>query len=87
MLWADSTPLDKLYFDAGGELLMHFPGPGRYAVDPFVFVSGKDNVGRGGSLGVGLGITVDVIESGEPQRLEVAIPKDRLDAMLTRLAK
>lgn len=87
MLWPTTTPIDKLYFDAHGELSMHLPAPGRYAIDPHVFVAGKDNVGRGGNLGLGLGLFVDVVDSDAPQHLPVEIPRDRLDEMLARLTK
>ncbi|MBI5850691.1 MAG: carboxypeptidase regulatory-like domain-containing protein [Planctomycetes bacterium] len=85
MLWPESTPLELRYFDARGELRLHLPGPGRYAMSVFVFVAGKDNVGRGGVLSLDPPRSIDVIEPAHTQEFRIEIPQDRLDEMLGRL--
>lgn len=84
-LWPNSTPLESRYFDAQGELRLHLPGPGRYALSVFVFVAGKDNVGRGGVLSLDPPPSIDVIETAVTQEFRVEIPQVRLDEMLSRL--
>lgn len=87
MLWPTTTPLESVYFDAAGELRIRFPAPGRYVAEPFVFVAGRDNVGRGGNLSLAPELTIDVAEVGGEQSFRVEIPRERLEAFVARLSR
>jgi hypothetical protein len=87
MLWAETTPLSSIYFDAKGELSMRFPAPGRYAAEPFVFVNGRDNVGRGGNLVLRPELIVEVAEVATEQTIRIDIPREQLLAFVARLSR
>ena len=60
---ADKDPHFQRYFDEDGHAVIPVPGPGDYVIRPHVYVSGKDNVGRGGSLRMTSRPTIEVLET------------------------
>lgn len=52
-----------------------------------MFVSGRDNVGRGGTIGLDPSLAIDVPESPVSRWIRVEIPKARVREMLERLGR
>ncbi|MGE3175706.1 MAG: hypothetical protein AB7O97_23990 [Planctomycetota bacterium] len=87
MLWPDTTPLDHLFFDADGALRMRFPAPGRYVAEPFVFVQGRDQVGRGGNLTLDPEVVIEVLDVPGEQSIAVEVPRERVEEFARRLVR
>jgi len=80
-------PYDRRYFDAAGKASIPVPGPGTYEIQPLVYVSGKDNIGRGGSLPMKSFPRIQVVAGKPSQRFEIHIPAGVLADTVRKHAK
>ena len=87
MVYERSFPYYRMYFDADGSASLPMPGPGVYEVAPRVYVSGKDNVGRGGMLPGVPATRIEVAETSEEQAFRIEILQAVVDAAVQAHAR
>jgi len=80
-------PYNRRYFDAQGRASVPLPGPGTYEVHPYVFILGKDNLGRGGEVPLGSFPRIEVVAGKASQRFDIPIPAGVLADAVQRYSK
>jgi hypothetical protein len=86
-VYGHTFPYNKRYFDAKGRASIPVPGPGTYQVHPLVYISGKDNIGRGGGLAMKPFPRFEVVAGKPSQQFEIHIPSGVLADAVRRYSK
>ena len=77
-VYGNLFPWDRIYFDDKGVTRLPVPRPGKYLLSPYVFLSGKDNIGRGGTFAQSKRLEFTVVESEEEQVFPLSIDRAAL---------
>ncbi len=85
LVYGASYPVKSRFFDEHGSARVPVPGPGVYIVEPYVYVSSKDKVGRSGRPEMPHEHRITVLESEQTQSYRVPISQSRLDALVKKL--